>query len=112
MKRRVLITLFSISIIINGCEKSSTEQCGGDQPEKSLTWLKTKIEVLASSPFCYSIARSTYKSQTVFIVSTCDPNVDSRPELYYCNGNQLTLTTEEYQNLNFTGNIDLIWKNR
>jgi hypothetical protein len=99
-------------LMIAACEKSVTDLCGGDRPEQSLTWLKSKIDVLASAPDCTSISRSTYKSQTVFIVANCEPNVNSIPALFDCDGKQLTLTTEEYQNLNFTGSIELIWKNR
>ncbi|NEU08206.1 hypothetical protein GZH53_07775 [Flavihumibacter sp. R14] len=112
MRRPVLIILFSIAIMITGCEKSTSDHCGGDRPDETLTWLKTRIESLAKSTDCYSISRSTYKGQTVFILSNCQPNVNSIPALYDCDGMQLTLTNGEYQNLNFTGPIELIWKNR
>ena len=112
MKRPVLIIFFSIFIMITGCEKSTSEHCGGNRPDETLIWLKTRIGGLAKSTECYSISRSTYKSQTVFILSNCQPNVNSIPALYDCNGTQLTLTTEEYRNLNFLGPIEFIWKNQ
>ena len=112
MKRSILIVLLISGLITAGCEKSTTDLCGAEQPEKTLPWLKGKIDVLSASPQCYSISRSTYKNQTVFIVANCDPNLNSIPSLYNCDGLQLSLTTEDYQNLNFTGPIELVWKNR
>ena len=110
-----LIILITLIIVMGGnsaCKKSSSQLCGGNNPDKNLPWLKKEIEDLSSSPFCSSISRSTYKNQTVFILSNCDPNVDSIPFIFDCNGNKLNLTTEEYRNLNFTGSIELIWKNK
>jgi hypothetical protein len=112
MKRSILILLVLTGLMTAACEKSSSEFCGGDRPEKTLTWLKEEIDLRSSSPYCQSISRSTYRNQTVFIFTFCDPNVNSIPQLYDCDGNLLSLTVEEYQNLNFTGPIELIWKNR
>jgi len=112
MKRSFLILLIALIGLNSSCEKSASQLCGGDDPEKSLPWLKNEIERLSTSQFCYSFSRSTYKNQTVFILANCDPNVDSIPFLYDCDGNKLNLTVEDYQNLNFTGDIELIWKNR
>lgn len=122
MKWSIGLILLVITALHSSCEKSSSSSldsaqfsmagCGGDQPAKTLPWLKSEIERLSSSAFCHSISRSTYKNQTVFIVSNCEPNVDSVPILYTCDGRQLNLTMEEYRNLSFTGPIELVWKNR
>lgn len=113
MKQLVLVAIILLFTgIYSACEKSTSELCGGDQPDKNLPWLKNEIETLSSSPFCNSISRSTYRNQTVFIFSICEPNVDSIPQLYTCDGKKLDLTTKDYQDLSFTGPIDLIWKNR
>lgn len=121
MKHSIVLLIILILTLHSSCEKSpesslsqlsSMSGCGGTQPDKSLPWLKNEIEKLSASPNCYSIARSTYKKETVFIISNCDPSASSVPLLYTCEGRKLNLTAEEYQNLNFTGNIELIWKNR
>ena len=103
--------LFFMTLMTVACEKSATDLCGGERPEETLTWLKAKISVLSSSADCSSISRSTFKNQTVFILANCGPNFNSVPALYDCDGKQLQLSIEEYQNLNFTGPIELIWKN-
>ena len=113
MKQLVLVAIILLFTgIYSACEKSASELCGGDEPDKNLPWLKNEIERLNTTPFCNSISRSTYKNQTVFIFSICEPNVDSIPQLYTCDGKKLDLTPKDYQDLNFTGSIDLIWKNR
>ena len=113
MKQIMLLAIILLFTgIYSACEKSSTQLCGGDNPDKNLPWLKNEIERLSASPFCYSISRSTYKNQTIFILATCDPFVDSRPILFDCDGNELKLTAKDYQNLYFTGAIELIWTNR
>ena len=113
MKQLMLITVILLfTWIYSACEKSSSELCGGDKPDKTLPWLKKEIERLDSLTACHSISRSTYKNQTVFILLTCDPWVDSRTILFNCDGKKLDLTTAEYQNLNFTGAIELIWKDQ
>ena len=121
MKKLIVLLMVATLALQSACEQSSSDslalqssvdRCGGTQPAKTLPWLKNEIEKLSSSPFCYSIARSTYKNETVFILSNCDPNVNSIPFLFDCDGNKLNLTTDDYQNLKFTGAIELIWKNR
>jgi hypothetical protein len=107
---RILLFLLIASNL--SCQKSSSLLCGGDDPDKTLPWLKNKIEALNASPYCFSVSRSTYKNETVFILASCDPLLDSIPLLFDCDGKQLNLTTAEYQNLNFTGPIELIWKNK
>jgi len=112
MKSVIIFALLLLTGLNSACDKSYSQLCGGDEPDKSLPWLKDEIQRLNSSAFCNSISRSTYKNQTVFIFSNCDPNVDSKPLLYNCEGNQLNLSTEDYQNLSFTGNIELIWRSK
>lgn len=92
------------------CEKSGGILCGGDDPANNLTWLKQEINRLSTSGQCQSISRSTYKDQTVFILSNCNPNANSIPFLYDCEGVKLDLSPADYQDLKFTGNIELIWK--
>lgn len=92
------------------CEKSGGTLCGGIDPAANLPWLKQKISQLSTSAQCQSISRSTYKSQTVFILANCDPLANTIPLLYDCEGIQLNLTQADYQELKFTGNIELIWR--
>ncbi|MBC7744703.1 MAG: hypothetical protein H7096_06335 [Flavobacterium sp.] len=108
----VYATVFSIIGFQISCKKTASEFCGGKNPAESLSWLKTKIQNLNTSTLCQSISRSKYKNQTVFILSSCDPLAIGIPVLYNCEGNQLKLTDAEYQNLGFTGGIELIWKNK
>lgn len=112
MKPLIIFVFVLFMGLTSACDKADSQLCGGEDPEKSLPWLKSEIQRLSSSDFCNSISRSTYKNQTVFILSNCDPHVDSKPLLYNCEGNQLDLSAEDYQNLNFTGNIELIWKSK
>lgn len=112
MKQVIIFALLLLMGLSSACDKSSPQLCGGDDLDKSLPWLKAEIHRLSSSASCNSISRSTYKNQTVFIFSNCEPNVDSTPLLYDCEGNQLSLSAEDYHYLNFIGDIELIWKNR
>ncbi len=110
MKAKVfLITaLFYVGVLVS-CDKS-VSLCGGNDPVKDLPWLEQEISRLSSLNQCYNISRSTYEKQTVFIISNCDPYINSVPLLYNCNGNILNLSAADYQNLQFTGPIELIWK--
>jgi hypothetical protein len=108
---KIIGTILVIYIaIFAGCEKSTSELCGGNDPANDLLWLKQEITRLSTLTNCNSISRSTYKEQTVFIFSNCAPNVNSIPFLYDCNGNKLNLTPGDYQDLKFSGQIELIWK--
>ena len=108
---KIIGTLFVVSImILAGCEKSASQLCGGTDPANDLPWLKQEITRLGTLTNCNSISRSTYKEQTVFIFSNCAPNVNSIPFLYDCDGSKLNLSPGDYQDLKFSGNIELIWK--
>ena len=111
MRHIFIIALLFIFLGFNGaCKKSDSTLCGGDYPDKTLPWLKAKIDTLSSSQFCNSISRSTYKNQTVFIQANCSPNVDSKNLFFDCDGTMLKLTVEEYRNLILTGPTELIWR--
>lgn len=113
MKNKILTILCVICIsFLGGCEKMNSQLCGGSNPMNDLSWLKQEINRLSTSPNCNSISRSTYKEQTVYIFSNCEPNVNSIPFLYNCDGVKLELSPSDYQALNFTGNIELIWKSK
>lgn len=107
--------LFLLSVLIFGtclmlsCEKSGS-LCGGNDPMNEFSWLQQEINRLSSLNQCHTISRSTYEKQTVFIVSNCEPHINSVPLLYSCNGKLLNLSYADYQNLIFTGSIELIWK--
>lgn len=105
-----VLVIYAMSLM--SCEKSAVKLCGGTDPATDLMWLKQEINRLSTSPNCNSISRSTYKEKTVFIFSNCTPNANSIPFLYDCDGNKLALTPGDYQVLKFTGNIELIWKNK
>lgn len=93
-----------------GCEKLDSQLCGGGDPANELPWLKQEITRLSTLTHCNSISKSTYKEKTVFIFSNCVPNANSIPFLYDCDGVKLELSPGDYQELKFTGNIELIWK--
>ena len=99
---------FSLTLILS-CEKSES-LCGGNDPKNELSWLNQEISRLIALNKCYSISRSYYHKQTVFIISNCEANVNSVPLLYNCEGNVLNLSDSDYQDLKFTGSIELIWK--
>ena len=108
---KIIVIIFLISITgLTGCEKSASQLCGGDDPATNLSWLKLEIIRLSALKTCNSISRSTYKEQTVFIFSNCTSNATSIPFLYDCDGKQLNLSPRDYQELKFTGDIELIWK--
>lgn len=111
IKKLVVIIALLLTGILPACEKSN-QLCGGNNPGKDLLWLKLEIERLSPLAGCNSISRSTYKERTVFIFSNCDPNVNSIPFLFDCNGNKLNLSITDYLELNFTGPIELIWKSK
>ncbi|MDO8993073.1 MAG: hypothetical protein Q7U83_08420 [Daejeonella sp.] len=111
MKLKLLFkaALLSGVCLLFSCEKSNSS-CGGNDPMNDLPWLEQEIGRLSSLNQCYNVSRSTYEKQTVFIVSNCEPNINSVPLLYNCDGNVLNLSATNYQNLKFTGSIELIWK--
>lgn len=109
---KIIGLVFVISAMsLMSCEKTSIPLCGGNDPSTELTWLRQEIVRLSTSASCNSISRSTYKEKTVFIFSNCAPNAFSIPFLYDCNGTKLDLSPGDYQELKFTGKIELIWKN-
>lgn len=112
MRKIWIIVILVAAVFGTACQKSSSPLCGGNDPEKTLIWLKQMTDTLGTSTFCYAISRATYKNQTVFILTTCDPFVDSIPFLYDCEGNKLHLTAEDYRNLKFNGEIEPIWRNK
>jgi hypothetical protein len=112
MKRIWIILIVLASGLVLSCEKSSSELCGGDAPEKTLPWLKQMTDSLSTSPYCFAISRAVYKKQTVFISMTCDPLLDGVPFLYNCEGQKLNLSADDYRELKFTGPMEPIWKNR
>lgn len=101
--------LFFSACLLISCEKSNS-LCGGNDPINDLPWLELEISRLSSLKQCYNISRSTYEKQTVFIISNCDPYINSVPILHDCDGKILYLSAEDYQNLKFSGAIELIWK--
>lgn len=108
--RKIILTLFVATTMLFGCEKSN-QLCGGNDPKNDLPWLKAEIALLSKSSNCNSISRSTYKENTVFIFSSCDSSsLNSIPFLYDCGGKKLNLLPADYQELKFTGEIELIWK--
>lgn len=108
----ILYIGLSISLALSpSCEKPGV-LCGGNDPGKDLPWLKQEISRLSSLTGCNSISRSSYKEQTVFIFSNCDPNINSVPLLFDCDGKPLNLSVADYQELKFTGSIELIWKSQ
>lgn len=111
--RKILYAWIVLAIFMgSACQKASSPLCGGTDPERSLPWLKEMTDSLSTSTFCYAISRATYQGQSVFILTTCDPFVDSIPFLYDCEGNKLHLTDEDYRNLKFSGEIEPIWRNK
>ncbi len=100
--------LFVFTLVIS-CEKSRS-LCGGNDPKNELSWLNQEISRLNALNKCYSISRSAYNKQTVFIISNCEANINSVPVLYNCDGTVMNLSDADYQNLKFTGSIELIWK--
>jgi hypothetical protein len=109
LKLFFIAVLFFSACLLLSCEKSNS-LCGGNDPMNDLPWLEQEINHLSSLNQCYNISRSTYERQTVFIISNCEPNTNSVPLLYNCDGIILNLSVADYQNLKFTGSIELIWK--
>jgi len=109
LKLFCIAALFFSACLLLSCEKSNS-LCGGKDPMNDLPWLGQEIARLGSLNQCYNVSRSTYEKQTVFIISNCEPNINSVPLLYNCDGNVLNLSVADYQNLKFTGSIELIWK--
>jgi hypothetical protein len=101
--------LFFSTCLLLSCEKSNS-LCGGNDPMNNLPWLDLEIARLNSLNQCYNVSRSTYEKQTVFIITNCEPYINSVPLLYKRDGNVLNLSAADYQNLKFSGSIELIWK--
>lgn len=97
----LITAIFWSAGLMLSCEKSAS-LCGGNDPINELSWLKEEISKLSALNQCYSISRSTYNKQTVFIISNCEAHINSMPVLYNCNGNMLNLSDADYQNLKFT----------
>lgn len=110
MKQFIFLLVMVLIVLTISCEKSSPLLCGGTEPVKSLPWLKMEVERINASGYCHTISRATYNNQTVYIVATCDPAIDSIPQLYDCDGNVLNIPGDNYQDIKFTGPVELIWK--
>jgi len=111
MKVNSIVTILLIVVLLslNSCEKAN-RLCGGNDPVNELPWLKVEISRLSSQNKCYTISRSSYNAQTVYIISSCEPNIDSIPLLYRCDGTLINLSESELKEVKFTGKIELIWK--
>jgi hypothetical protein len=106
----ILITVFIAGLLsFSSCEKAA-RLCGGNDPKNELSWLKVEISRLSSQNKCYTISRSSYNMETVFIISSCEANINSVPLLYLCNGTLINLSESELKEIKFTGKIELIWK--
>jgi hypothetical protein len=105
----LMIFLITGFISLNSCEKAG-RLCGGNDPKNDLPWLKVEISRLSSQNKCYTISRSSYNTETVFIISSCEANINSVPLLYRCNGTLINLSESELKGVKFTGKIELIWK--
>lgn len=105
-----LIIFLTIGLIsLNSCEKAG-RLCGGNDPVNELPWLKIEISRLSSQNKCYTISRSSYNAETVYIISNCEANINTIPLLYRCDGTLINLSESELKGVKFTGKIELIWK--
>jgi hypothetical protein len=107
--KRLIILLILFTGFFMSCEKSSSALCGGTEPHKTLPWLKMEIERINASQICHNISRSTYRDQTIYIIANCDPKANSVPQLFECDGKPFA--AGNYQEIKFTGPIELIWTN-
>lgn len=110
MKRYLNILILAL-LCFSSCEKASG-LCGGNDPKNDLPWLKVEISRLTNQNQCYTISRSLHNMETVYIILNCEPNVNSVPLLYRCDGSLLNLSEAELNEIKFTGNIELIWKSK
>lgn len=106
-RKYLLLILFSSYIFSSGCGKSLPPACGGHDPIAALPWLKIVAEELDKSPYCSTVTRGFYNKQSIFISAICEPNINSTPLFYDCEGNLLNLDPLEVV---LEGDVELIWK--
>lgn len=99
------------------CKKDNySNLCGGSDPINNLPWLKAKVNTLETSGGHYMIKRGIFQSKTSFFMVNRCTNCNSVNQTFDCNGNDLKLTSEQYQFIYFSENsafsqAETIWKN-
>lgn len=106
IRKYLMYAIVVLYLFIQGCDKSLPPVCGGHDPVNTLPWLKTLIDELDKSQYCYSITRGYYEDKSIFIAATCEPFINSVPAFYDCEGDQLNLNPSEVV---LTGDVELIW---
>jgi hypothetical protein len=115
MIKKLLSSIFLIFIFCLGCKEEEAPEliCGKSDPVADLPWLKTLTSELNASYFgvYYSIAKTTYKGQTVLVLRNCCPNCSTLIPVYSCSGEKLgVLSANSGINPAILDNAVIIWK--
>jgi hypothetical protein len=114
MKKLLLSFLFLI-VFTFGCKEDEEPAliCGTTDPVADLPWLNTLTNELNDSYFgvYYSISKTTFEGNDVFVLRNCCPNCNSVIPVYSCTGDQLgILSANSGINPAIMDNAVVIWK--
>lgn len=86
---------FFLLFIVLACRKSDSDVsgCGLDNPGEELTWLKGRIDSMATDTtelvkYCY-VVQGEYKRRTVFKFEDCNPAINKLVFTLNCDGNRI-----------------------
>jgi hypothetical protein len=92
MKKFIVLMLLVFSVSF-GCKEDEEPIliCGTIDPVADLPWLNTLTDELNDSYFgvYYSISKTTYEGNDVFVLRNCCPNCNSVIPVFSCTGDQL-----------------------
>jgi hypothetical protein len=113
--KKLLLSLLFLIVFSFGCKEDEdpTLICGTIDPVADLTWLNTLTNELNDSYFgvYYSISKTTYEGNDVFVLRNCCPNCNSVIPVYSCTGDQLgILSANAGINPAILDNAVVIWK--
>jgi hypothetical protein len=114
MKKFIVLMLLVFSVSF-GCKEDEEPIliCGTIDPVVDLPWLNTLTNELNDSYFgvYYSISKTTYEGNDVFVLRNCCPNCNSVIPVFSCTGDQLgILSANAGINPAILDNAVVIWK--
>ncbi|WP_210486682.1 DUF6970 domain-containing protein [Rufibacter aurantiacus] len=93
-------TLYAFCLLcilaLTSCEDEQVYQtCVVANPTQEIEWLRVKVQELQASEYCQVVQTGTWKNRTVFVLASCEPNVNSISSVYDCDGNLLCYGGDE-----------------
>lgn len=107
--------LLIIVFLTAGCEQEEFKRgCNVLDPVQEIKWLHERVEELKTSSNCQFVQQGKYNGHSVFVLGSCDANVNSINAVYDCEGNLLCFNGDETcPNFNQeVTDLKIIWTNQ